>query len=114
MIDESRIRGDGRAAEEAAGWFARLQGEAATVEDWMAFEQWLAASPAHARAYERLERLWVDLESADIVRELGERPAAPVEPAVAGRASPRPSARPSPRPGRRGAWMGAGARRGRD
>jgi transmembrane sensor len=51
-------------AEAAAQWFARLQDEAATHEDWLAFEQWLAASPAHASAYEELERIWVDLDDA--------------------------------------------------
>jgi transmembrane sensor len=40
----------------------RLQGEAASGDDWLAFERWLQASPTHAEAYERLERLWVDLD----------------------------------------------------
>lgn len=66
--------GDGHAAEEAARWFARLQGEAATGDDWLAFEHWLQASPAHAQAYERLESLWVDLDYAPVARELGGRP----------------------------------------
>jgi transmembrane sensor len=61
-------------AEEAARWFARLQGEAATGDDWLAFERWLQASPTHARAYERLESLWVDLEYAPLTRDLGGRP----------------------------------------
>jgi transmembrane sensor len=51
-------------ADAAAQWFARLQDEAATHEDWLAFEQWLAASPAHASAYQKLERIWVDLDEA--------------------------------------------------
>ena len=67
-------RDDGRTAEEAARWFAHLQGEAATGDDWLAFERWLQASPAHARAYERLESLWVDLDYAPVSRELGGRP----------------------------------------
>jgi transmembrane sensor len=50
------------AAEAAAHWFARLQDEAATGDDWLAFEQWLAADAAHAAAYERLEGLWVELD----------------------------------------------------
>lgn len=49
-------------AEFAAGWFARLQDEAATSDDWLAFETWLAASPDHAAAYERLEGLWIELD----------------------------------------------------
>jgi transmembrane sensor len=66
--------GAGGVAEEAASWFARLQGEAATGDDWLAFERWLQASPAHAGAYERLEALWIDLDYAPVARELGGRP----------------------------------------
>lgn len=60
-------RDDDRAvgtAEAAAHWFARLQDDAAGADDWLAFEQWLAASPAHAAAYERLEAIWLDLDDA--------------------------------------------------
>ena len=93
---------DGHAAEEAAGWFARLQGEAATGDDWLAFERWLQASPAHAQAYERLEGLWIDLEYAPVARDLGGRPL------LAARRRP-PGRRPSQAQGRRRAWLGAGA-----
>lgn len=54
---------DDRVADDAAHWFVRLQSETATEHDWLAFEVWLAASPAHAEAYDRLERLWVALEA---------------------------------------------------
>ena len=94
--------GAGGVAEEAAAWFARLQGEAATGDDWLAFERWLQASPAHARAYERLERLWVDLDYAPVARELGGRPLLAAHRRLASR---RTAAR---RPHRR-AWIGAGA-----
>jgi transmembrane sensor len=72
-------------AEAAAQWFARLQDEAATHEDWLAFEQWLAASPAHAAAYDTLERIWVELDDvADAVApapvSLDERRAARAQP----------------------------------
>jgi transmembrane sensor len=91
---------DSRAAEEAAGWFARLQGEAATSDDWLAFERWLAAASSNARAYEKLEQLWVDLESADVAHELGVAPPAPRT------SAPEPRRRPAI--GRR-VWLGAGA-----
>jgi transmembrane sensor len=94
MNEGRRSRDDGLAAEAAAGWFARLQGEAASGEDWLAFERWLSASPANARAYERLERLWVELDRAPIARELGH--------------PPRRSRHAARRPGRR-AWIGVGA-----
>ena len=90
---------DGHAAEEAARWFAHLQSEAATDSDWLMFERWLQAAPAHAEAYERLERLWVDLDYAPVAKELGGRPMV-----AARRALPlRPSARG---PDRR-VWVGA-------
>jgi len=90
----------GRIAEEAARWFARLQGEAATGEDWLAFERWLQSSPAHAQAYEQLETLWIDLEYAPLAKELGGRPL------VAAR---RRQAIRAPQVSRRRAWIGAGA-----
>jgi transmembrane sensor len=101
MTEASKLRGDSRAAEEAAGWFARLQGEAATGDDWLAFERWLSASPAHAKAYEQLESLWVDLDHADIVDGLGQRPARRALPRDAG-------THRRVRPGRR-AWIVGGA-----
>jgi transmembrane sensor len=93
---------DGHVAEQAASWFARLQGEAATGDDWLAFEQWLLASPRNVRAYERLETLWIDLEYAPVTRELGGRPLL----AARRRA---PARRMDPDQRRRRAWMGAGA-----
>jgi len=74
MRRTDEFQGEGGVAEEAARWFARLQGEAATGDDWLAFERWLQSSPAHATAYERLERLWVDLDYAPVARGLGGRP----------------------------------------
>lgn len=93
---------DGRVAEEAARWFARLQGEAATGDDWLAFERWLRSSPARAQAYERLEGLWVDLDYAPVARELGGLPLV-----AARRRTPAP--RPSQDQDRRRAWLVAGA-----
>ena len=61
MTKETLNAGVDAVAEQAAEWFARLQGEDAAGEDWLAFETWLAV-PAHAAAYERLEALWVALE----------------------------------------------------
>ncbi|HEX7885133.1 MAG TPA: DUF4880 domain-containing protein, partial [Phenylobacterium sp.] len=63
MSGERDEQGPMTAADAAAGWFARLQDEAATGDDWLEFEQWLAASPAHAAAYERLEKIWVELDA---------------------------------------------------
>jgi transmembrane sensor len=98
---------EGRVAEAAARWFARLQGEAATGDDWLAFERWLQASPAHVQAYEQLERLWVDLDQADVAKELGGRPLV----AAARRRSPEASRRARSGAGgqtRRRIWIGLG------
>ena len=53
---------DDTVAAVAAVWFAHLQDDTAGAEDWLAFEAWLAETPAHAVAYEALERIWVDLD----------------------------------------------------
>jgi transmembrane sensor len=49
-------------AEAAASWFVRLQDPEAGADEWQAFEAWLAARPANAETYARVERLWVGLE----------------------------------------------------
>ncbi len=101
MRSTEEFQGDSGVAEEAARWFARLQGEAATGDDWLAFERWLQASPAHVRAYEGLEGLWVDLEYAPLVRDLGGAPLRAARRRVSARA-------PARNPNRR-AWLIAGA-----
>jgi len=59
-MNEERTIPDHATREEAASWFVRLQG--AGADDWAAFERWLAEDPAHARAYDQLESLWVELD----------------------------------------------------
>lgn len=90
------------AAEAAAHWFARLQDDAATGDDWLAFEQWLAASPAHAAAYETLEGIWAELDdvSAEVTAALDTPSPISLEAARAARAGRGPSRR---------VWLGAGA-----
>ncbi|MEO6340327.1 MAG: FecR domain-containing protein [Caulobacteraceae bacterium] len=48
-------------AHEAADWIARLQGDSADEADWASFEAWLAASPENWAAYDKLERLSVEI-----------------------------------------------------
>jgi transmembrane sensor len=110
MRSTDEFQGEGRVAEEAAGWFARLQGEAATGDDWLAFERWLQSSPAHAKAYERLETLWVDLDYAPVAKDLGGRPlVAARRRAAAGVSVGATRRRQAPQVVRRRAWLGAGA-----
>lgn len=101
MSEQNPIAGVDIVAEQAATWFARLQGDDADGDDWLAFESWLAV-PAHAAAYERLESLWVALEDdAPAVQAAFDAPAAPLP----RRALPRRAA--ERRPTRR-AWLAAG------
>lgn len=102
MTEERRSSGTDQMAEEAARWFVRLQDAAASGDDWLAFEAWLTASPDHQDAYDRAERLWLELEeSQPVIARALDVPA----PAGARRASP---VRAPTRLSRRG-WLGAAA-----
>lgn len=83
--------------QAAAGWFARLQGDAA-LEDWTAFQTWLEAAPEHAAAYEAVEAVWLDLE--DLPANAPE-----TAPLAANVVPLRPRSR---RPARRGLLIGLG------
>ncbi|CAK7258116.1 MULTISPECIES: FecR family protein [unclassified Shinella] len=50
---------------EALEWLVRMKDDKANAEDRHAFTVWLAASPAHAAAFERASRLW---DRFDIVK----------------------------------------------
>jgi transmembrane sensor len=45
---------------EAARWHVLLEGEAASEADWLAFEHWLAAAPAHRAAYNAIDAALID------------------------------------------------------
>lgn len=87
-------------AEAAASWFVRLEGDAASADDWAKFERWLQAAPAHMRAFERLERLSAELDamSGDLAAALEAPRAAPRR----DRGDPRRTAIP------RRAWLAGG------
>lgn len=79
--------------DEALAWFARLRDQQASQAEQAAFEAWLATSPAHAQAFEKVRQLW-------------ESPALPA--ALSHFEVPVPKARSRPRPrfqARR--WMAA-------
>lgn len=103
MSEETRYPRADQVAEEAASWFVRLQDEAASGEDWLAFEQWLQASPANTQAYEQLEGVWSELDEN---RQAIER--ALDAPTVAGARRARPT-RAVARPSRRRWMIGAAA-----
>jgi len=43
---------------EAADWLARITDPEATEQDFRGWQEWLAQDPAHASAYEEIERVW--------------------------------------------------------
>jgi transmembrane sensor len=43
---------DAEIADAAVEWLVRLQGETVTERDWLDFDAWLTATPAHAEAYD--------------------------------------------------------------
>jgi len=51
---------------EAANWFTRIHDEAATTEDFLAWQQWLAGSARNLLAFREVEDLWRDV--GDIAR----------------------------------------------
>lgn len=58
--------------QDAVAWMARLSDPGATAEDRQAFEQWRAQNPAHARAYDKVARVWhepiLDMAAAQVAR----------------------------------------------
>jgi transmembrane sensor len=50
-----------QARAEAAAWLARLHAEDRDATDEAAFRAWLNADPAHACAFEAVDRMWSDI-----------------------------------------------------
>ncbi|MCK9636830.1 MAG: FecR family protein [Methylobacter tundripaludum] len=48
----------GTTQDQALAWFARLQDSKTSQRDRAEFADWLAASPAHQAAYDKVARLW--------------------------------------------------------
>ena len=51
------------AAEAAAWWRAKLDGDDATETDWLAYEQWLTASPLNHAAADAIDSALLELEA---------------------------------------------------
>ena len=45
-------------AVAAANWFAHLQEDDATEQDFQEWQRWLNADPEHQRAYREIEQAW--------------------------------------------------------
>lgn len=77
-------RYDDQPREEAAGWLVRLQADDVSEADALAFDAWLTAAPANARAYDAVVRTAREFEAdADAVRE-GLRDRRPARPRLGG------------------------------
>jgi transmembrane sensor len=77
--------------DEGVNWLVRVQSDAATAEDWVALTAWLEASPAHAEAFARAERLSADI--ADNAQEIAAAIGRPTAEAARMAARPGPSRR---------------------
>jgi transmembrane sensor len=74
------------ARAEAAAWLARLHAENRDAADEAAFRAWLNASPAHALAFEAVDRMWSDVGGiADLRADLRPDLRSGREPVRAGR-----------------------------
>lgn len=56
--------------EQALRWFVVLRDEAADERQWLAFQDWLEADPDHARQYDAVERMWLDLDRVEAVPDV--------------------------------------------
>lgn len=52
--------GQRRISQQAADWFAKLRSGYATEEEQQHFRLWLAANPAHRKAFEETQAFWDD------------------------------------------------------
>lgn len=64
--------------DQALAWFARLQDSKASTDDKTAFANWLAASPSHRSAYEKVVQLW---QSPSLTAALSHHVTIPLHPA---------------------------------
>lgn len=56
--------------DHALEWFVRLQDDDASEADWLAYREWLEASPANNTAYGEIEEAWISVEELDEARSI--------------------------------------------
>lgn len=76
----------GKVQDQALAWFARLQDNQSSVTDKAAFSEWLAASPAHQTAYDKVVQLW---QSPALNAALSHHPVIPLRPTPRKSTAPR-------------------------
>jgi len=64
MGNVHRLPDVAKTEREAADWFARLNADDVSAEDYTRFEAWLQASSVHAKAYSELCATWTELRRA--------------------------------------------------
>ena len=100
---------------QAASWFARLRAEDVSADDRQQADAWLAASPEHRAAYQRMQQLWAMLGDFAASAEVDARMPASVpsaQPAAAAPVSPAalaPTRNTTRRPRHRLRWLAASA-----
>lgn len=62
----SRLNPEEDVARTAAGWVERLTADRPGPEDVAALRAWVAADPAHRRAYEQARAIWTDLPETNL------------------------------------------------
>ncbi len=55
--------------DQALTWFIRLSDQDTPETAWLEFQTWLEADPAHARAYDLIEQVWVALDEPAIAEQ---------------------------------------------
>ena len=69
MAEIHPLRSDAQIRREASEWIARLNADHVRDEDRARFENWCAAHPRHARAYEEVSITWRQLrDTGELVR----------------------------------------------
>lgn len=63
--------------DAAADWLMRMRRPEVDEADWLGFEAWLEASPAHPAAYDAVLALWEDLDAAAPALKTALDPAGP-------------------------------------
>ncbi len=92
MVEYADQTGTATPRDRAIAWHVRLQSDAASETDWLAFETWIA-EPLNRTAYDQIETLWANLDDDRdaLISALDETPDAMVTPIAARRRAPPPA-----------------------
>lgn len=71
-VEEAAMGHQLSAADQALRWFVRLRSGDATGADQRQFQSWVMSSLSHQREFEKISRLWVDIDETklQLIKEL--------------------------------------------